>query len=148
MPPVSIFHPLRCDPLVTAPTPTLIDPWVVLQIGQSRAYLKALSKLYKPTNLLYRNNALQLLFGLVAAGIYPNCHYRGHRHGTDSHQDYTYRHCHCCRHHYRHRIRHCIRNCCSHCRGSSLWHVIGDLLKGSSSSCSALLSSLALDSCI
>jgi len=42
-------------------TSTLIDPWVVLQMGQPKACLKALSELYKSTNLFHRDDALQLL---------------------------------------------------------------------------------------
>ena len=56
------YGPIRGPyPTLTASTPTLIDPWVVLQTGQFKACLKALSKLCTPTNLLYRNGTLQLL---------------------------------------------------------------------------------------
>src|SRR5271170_6594318 len=47
------------SPLSHVTAPTLIDPWDVLRIGQSKAYLKALGKLCKPINLLYRDDALQ-----------------------------------------------------------------------------------------
>jgi hypothetical protein len=55
----TVTAPLRALPQRT--TSTLIDPWVVLRTGQPKAYLEALSKRCKPTNLFYRDDALQLL---------------------------------------------------------------------------------------
>ena len=38
-------------------------------MGKSKAYLKALNELYKPTNLLYREDALRLLRVVKGAAI-------------------------------------------------------------------------------